>query len=554
MKRIILFIALVFYSFISWSQNFNTEKLETQIKKGIEKAYSASVRCFGYDTVRKTQNSSQFSAVVVSADGYILTVSHAIQPNRTYKVRFPDGKEVMAVALGKVGLQEMQVRPDIGMMKIMDKGSWPYAEMGWSNSLKVNEACFSISYPETLNQLLPTVRFGRIANVLTQWGFVQSTCKMEPGDSGGPLFDYIGRVVAMHSRCELPEDENYEVPIDTYRKYWTALKEPIDYKALPTKEDEVKTDPFAQRIMITPQLENLNTAFSAAELKYKEATVTLSSELKGVKQGIRGTAFIANNKTLIVSKSSLIGEKPMLLIKGELMQLTVLGRNQSNDLVLLEAPLLLKGALPLSLLNDNPEVNVNSLGKFLLSPLFETQKISVLSGQFFSLPTKFSAGYFGAPANFRDGKIILNRIAQNSPASLAKLAQGDQLTGINKVSLKKAEDYGAEMIKYCPGDTITVQAIRAGESFEVTAILTQRPKGSHPADNFEGGKSIRLDGFEKVFSHDAAIKANECGGPVFDAKGNLYGINIARFSRTTTLALPNNIIKDFIEIIKRKQL
>ncbi len=72
------------------------------------------------------------------------------------------------------------------------------------------------------------------------------------------------------------------------------------------------------------------------------------------------------------------------------------------------------------------------------------------------------------------------------------------------------------------------------------------PVGTHSADKFEGGKSVRLDGFKKVFAHDANIKSDECGGPVFDAEGNFYGINIARFSRTTTLVLPAPVIFDII--------
>ncbi|HSC38104.1 MAG TPA: serine protease [Chitinophagaceae bacterium] len=219
-------------------------QLEKRINSSIEAAYAASVRIWGFDTIRQTQNSSQFSGVVVSHEGHILTVSHAIVPGRIYKVRFPDGKEVIAIALGRIGLAQKQNRPDLGMMKIIGTGAWPVAKMGWSYSSKVNESCIGISYPEKLNQLLPTVRFGRITNVMDQWDFVESTCKMEPGDSGGPLFDVEGRVVALHSRCNEPEEENFEVPVDMYRKYWTALNTPEDYKILPADTDDVKKDPI----------------------------------------------------------------------------------------------------------------------------------------------------------------------------------------------------------------------------------------------------------------------------------------------------------------------
>jgi serine protease Do len=58
-----------------------------------------------------------------------------------------------------------------------------------------------------------------------------------------------------------------------------------------------------------------------------------------------------------------------------------------------------------------------------------------------------------------------------------------------------------------------------------------------------------VDGFKKLFAHDANIKSDECGGPVFDAEGNFYGINIARFSRTTTLAIPADVIRRILSFL-----
>ncbi|WP_256006864.1 S1C family serine protease [Pedobacter deserti] len=529
------------------SQHYGIAELQVQIKQSIKKAYSASVRVWGFDTIRKTQNSAQFSGVVVSAEGHILTVAHAIQPGRTYKVRFPDGREVMATALGRIGLADMQVRPDIGMMKIIDKGVWPAAEMGWSYSLKVNEPCISISYPETLNQLFPSVRFGRIVNVLTKWGFVQSSCKMEPGDSGGPLFDYMGRLVAMHSRCELSENENYEVPIDTYRKYWDLLSVAEDYKALPEPSNEVKADPLVGKISSVPDLVD---PVSTKELTFnwKNSVIEIRSVFNELAQSAMGTAFSVDGKSVVVSKNSIVADHPVISVNGKEFNTEVAARDVENDLVLLRIAGELKNSIPLRTMKNAPVAELEALGHFLISPLpGDVRKASVISTAEFNLPRKFSAGYLGAPANFKDEKIILSRIAPNSPAAMAKLQAGDQVTGINGIPIDKAEQYGAELVKYNPGDTIGIRGIREGNNFEVSAILTKRPIGNHPADRPEGGKSLRLDGFNGVFSHDAAIRADECGGPVFDSSGKFYGINIARFSRTSTLIMPARQVAEFIK-------
>jgi S1-C subfamily serine protease len=51
----------------------------------------------------------------------------------------------------------------------------------------------------------------------------QTTALMEPGDSGGPLFDLQGRVIGIHSRIGTNMKRNYEVPVNTFKKFWNEL-------------------------------------------------------------------------------------------------------------------------------------------------------------------------------------------------------------------------------------------------------------------------------------------------------------------------------------------
>jgi serine protease Do len=559
--RVISFILLT--SSCAFAQSFDRKDIERTTKQAIKKAYATSVRIWGYDTVKQQQNSSQFSGVVVSAAGHILTVAHATVPGQTYKVFFTDGKEYIAIALGRIGFKEKQNMPDVAMLQIIGKGNWPYAEMGWSSSLKNNELCLSISYPETLDQKLPAVRFGRISNPMTEWGFVQSTCKMEPGDSGGPLYDYMGRVIALHSRIDKPEDVNFEVPVDLYRKYWTALQKPEDYAVLPLKEDVLKADPIADKIKTIPGLNNLTANFVNYDKQYSGTLVIIRSMAKGKPQRIGGTVFslkrmvikgTEKNGKYIVSKNSVVGENPELLSAGaEVIKLKVLARDQENDLVLLQAvenesEALMPGGLVLKSTVDTLSPVFKDLGSFLISPLAENKsKVGILGSLNFSLPRKFSIGFFGAGANFQNEQIILTRMAPGSPAADGKLELGDQITGINGVPINRPEQYGGELMKYSPGDSISIQGVRKGNKYSLMIGIRLRPATTeHPAEHFEGGKSVRLDGFGKVFVQDAAILAEECGGPVFDANGRFYGINIARFSRTSTLVMPASVVFNFI--------
>ncbi|MDA7951840.1 MAG: trypsin-like peptidase domain-containing protein, partial [Pirellulaceae bacterium] len=174
-----------------------------------------------------TDGRSGFSGVIVSAEGAVLTAGHAIEPGRRYKIRLADGR----VFSGKgVGLSE---RIDCALIQITDKGTWPFAEMGHSADLVENQPCIGISHPGRYTQKRGAmVRFGRIASpVLNKNGMFQSTCLMEPGDSGGPLFDLQGRVIGIHSRIDWSLLHNYEVPIDTFRACWDQLQKPKRFRA-----------------------------------------------------------------------------------------------------------------------------------------------------------------------------------------------------------------------------------------------------------------------------------------------------------------------------------
>jgi serine protease Do len=123
--------------------------------------------------------------------------------------------------------------------------------------------------------------------------------------------------------------------------------------------------------------------------------------------------------------------------------------------------------------------------------------------------------------------------------------------------MKKPADYGGQLQQYWPGDTISFQLKRADSSYTKNVVLAPRPPMAvnHPAELFAGGKSSRRDGFDKVFAHDARLKPWQCGGPVYDSSGHFYGINIARYSRTATLAIPAIVVKQVItEALQRKYL
>ncbi|MGQ7855845.1 trypsin-like peptidase domain-containing protein [Pedobacter sp. WC2501] len=548
--KVILITVVMLSGLNAAAQKKQVAKFQETITEAVKKAYPASVRMWGFDVQQNQRTSAQFSGVVVSADGYILTAAHTILPGKNYKVFFPDGRECIALALGKIDNKETPGIPDVGMMKITDKGIYPFAEMGYSASLVKNEPCISISYPETLNQTLPTLRLGNIAEVKNEYGFIRSTCKMEPGDSGGPLFDYYGRVIGLHSAIDVSEEMNFEIPVDLYRRYWTALNSERLYTAFPEKKDSVKTDPLSSLLQKESKQKTLHPDFATPIVK--NSCFLINSMVKGKNQEIE--AILLNVKTangtkkqLLLSKNTMVGEAAHYDVNGIAVPIKLIGKDQENDLVLFELEQRINGGIDLNI-SDSNSVKIE-MGKLLYS-IDPSGKVmhSVLGSTLFNLPKINSQPYLGAMVVYNSSPVQFSLIKEGSPAEKAGIKVGDELISINGKLIKKASEFAPEILKYWAGDELTFEWGNGSGKMSKTLKLEGRGQSvfNHPAEKFEGGKSERRDGFNAIFTHDTAIKANACGSPVFDWQGHFYGINIARYSRTTTVVVPKKTIVEFV--------
>jgi S1-C subfamily serine protease len=167
------------------------------------------------------------SGVVVTEDGYVVTAAHVIGgPGKTVEVRFSDGRRVKGKTLG------VNRTADAGLIKILDEGSWPFVAMGKSAELKPGQWCLATGHPGGYEQGRgPVVRLGRVLTQRTD--YLSSDCPLIGGDSGGPLFDLDGRVVAVHSRIADPLTANIHVPIDRFQVSWDRLAKGETWGLLP---------------------------------------------------------------------------------------------------------------------------------------------------------------------------------------------------------------------------------------------------------------------------------------------------------------------------------
>ncbi len=157
------------------------------------------------------------SGVIISADGWILTAAHCIpKANQSLRVLLADGRRLEAITHGK------ESGRDFGLIQITEEGEWPYAEMGDSDSLVQDQLLLGVGHADGIKEGRPPVlRLGTYDG--TQRGFLRSTCIIEPGDSGGPVFDQNGHVVGINSQIEVSLAQNLHVPVNRYQQNWDRL-------------------------------------------------------------------------------------------------------------------------------------------------------------------------------------------------------------------------------------------------------------------------------------------------------------------------------------------
>jgi serine protease Do len=174
-------------------------------------------------TVSVRVGHAQGSGVIVSPDGYVLSAAHLVgEPNRKAIFILSDGRLAEGKTLGR------NSDIDAGLMKITsteldgNKIAWPFAELGSSSNLHAGQWCLAIGHTGGYAVgRKPAVRLGCVLSCTDS--FIMTDCKLQGGDSGGPLFDLSGAVIGIHSRIGVPLEANLHVPVDTYRQTWDRL-------------------------------------------------------------------------------------------------------------------------------------------------------------------------------------------------------------------------------------------------------------------------------------------------------------------------------------------
>ncbi|MEM9410472.1 MAG: trypsin-like peptidase domain-containing protein [Planctomycetota bacterium] len=157
------------------------------------------------------------SGVIVSENGLVLTAGHVMASplRKNYEVIFPSGQRVKAVPLGK------NLNVDAGMIQIVEEGTYPFSKVG-EGQPRVGDWVVTLGHSGGYDLgRNPPVRTGRVLRQKDHQ--LVTDAVLIGGDSGGPLFNLDGEVIAIHSSIGDSIAENRHVTIDTFRRHWTRM-------------------------------------------------------------------------------------------------------------------------------------------------------------------------------------------------------------------------------------------------------------------------------------------------------------------------------------------
>jgi S1-C subfamily serine protease len=150
---------------------------------------------------QRQQGIATGSGIVLDEDGHILTNAHVVENASDIKVHFKSGDFVPARVVGR------DVGDDLALLEVNpSKTKLTPLPLGDSSRAEVGEPVVAIGNPLGLADTITAgivsakQRFIKAPNGFTIDNVIQTDAAVNPGNSGGPLIDYDGKVIGINSQ------------------------------------------------------------------------------------------------------------------------------------------------------------------------------------------------------------------------------------------------------------------------------------------------------------------------------------------------------------------
>ncbi|MEY4515957.1 MAG: hypothetical protein RL180_303 [Pseudomonadota bacterium] len=199
------------------------ELLQQQMPELLKRFFGNNVQIPQQQRAPVEQN-SYGSAFFMTKDGYLLTNHHVIADARKITITLNDRREVDAELVGS------DERTDVAVLKV--KGNdFPALKTGDSTSLRVGEPVLAIGSPFGFDYSASAGIVSAKSRTMSRENavpFIQSDVALNPGNSGGPLFNQKGEVIGINSRIFSGTGGymglSFSIPIDVALDVYNQIK------------------------------------------------------------------------------------------------------------------------------------------------------------------------------------------------------------------------------------------------------------------------------------------------------------------------------------------
>ncbi len=512
---------------------------------------------------------SSGTGVVISADGLVATCGHVGgRSGRRIEAVLSDGTVLRGRALGQANDGPL----DCGLLQLDTQGRMLDAvPLGTSSGLAQGDWLVALGYTQGPpdEQRPALVRVGRVLHASPRE--VLFDAPIDAGDSGGPSFNLRGEVVALNARCGHQPWENAATPVDRLRERIWEFRDGHDETAMVL--------PF------TRSDEPVRTRFVSGTSPDGRLAVQRSAPLRPVADAALRSMFRVMRNGGAVAVATRIDDAGHAVAKASLLPDRSVGAAVAlQDAAGVDATAYVVGIDPrldlaVLAIDGGPATGVELAwngavepGAVLLSPRFGPNGPAL---GFAAIEERESdrepwgGPYLGVrseplePADARElglkVGLRVDEVVPGSAAAEAGVRVGDVIASIDGRPLGGRTALRRAILQREIGDRVELGIIREGERLQVAATLARREDapGARPArrGNTTTPISEVSTGFGRVLAHDANVWPEQVGGPVLDLDGHVVGINIARFDRTATHALPAATVRDAVRrLLQRREL
>jgi len=232
-------------------QEFTRDDLEHLITKNLES--SPEIDNSNSVTSEWKGNGTGF---FIDKNGYITTNYHVVKDANNIEVEFVRNG-IKQTYSAKVIQSDKQ--NDLSIIKINSSEFEPFTKLPYNfktNISDVGSSIFALGYPMALSLMGTEIKFtdGKISSKTGIQGDIttyQISVPIQPGNSGGPLFDYDGNLIGITSTCinrELDITENVNYAIKS--SYLKNLIDVLDYKLTLPNDRLIANKTLTEKIKI----------------------------------------------------------------------------------------------------------------------------------------------------------------------------------------------------------------------------------------------------------------------------------------------------------------